>query len=313
MFSRSSNLRIVLTGAAGVTPYVAGLRRLEQQITYPIADGADHFWIDHGPSYTPFFTELGEAWFAIVLDGDEVAGNGVGILRKARALGKELVAGYGCDYKIAPTHRGTGLGRKLGLFGLKAMLEPKNAAFRSWRFAYGAAMRGARGDVLQSGKGLHPLKLLGPYARLLLYFVEPTRLAALDPEGAPASPAASSGLDLSPEAGTLGSGPGIVSTAGKKDLRLVSTGEPWPLQHLALGPDAWLPTHAHYLRRCGEALVASGLPGPACFGLDQRLEPQVRWLSERGLTPGATCNIVAWRLFPRIGPLPWVHLATSEI
>ena len=304
-------LRIVLVDAAGVAPYAEGLRRLEHDIVYPIADGGDHFRIDHGPAYAPFFAELGEAYFAIALEGDEVVGNAVGILRRARLGERSIVTGYGCDYKVAPRLRGSGLGPKMLRFGLGQLVAPANTHFRTWRFAYGAAMRGARGDVLRSGRGLHPLQLVGPYARLLLWFVAPARLAELSEAGCPPPPAAP-GLDLSPDAGAR-SALGIVSTAGKKDLRLVSTGEAWPLQHLVRGPGAWGPSLAAYLRSAGEALLTGGAPGEACFALDERLVDHVGWLRARGLEPGAVCTVVAWRAWPRIPRPPWVHLATSEI
>ena len=256
---------------------------------------------------------MGQAHFAVALEGEEVVGNGVGIIRYALAGERRVVTGYGCDFKLCARLRGSGLSRRLVTFALKEMLRPSQPQFRSWRFAYGAAMRGEKGDVLRSGRGLHPLRLLSPYARLHLYFVPPSVLAELRVEGCPDSPSASVGLDLSPDAETSGGAIGIVSTAGKKDLRLVSTGEPWPLQHLVLGPRSWTPTLGAYLQRAGAALVQAGAQGPACFALDERLGDHVRWLQSRGIESGATCNIIAWRLWPRLPRFEWVHLATSEI
>jgi hypothetical protein len=307
-----TQIRIILADQDGVRPYVNGLRSLEHDILYPIADGKDHFRIDHGPEYTPFFTGLGDAHFAIALEGEEVVGNAVGIIRSALHGDRSIVTGYACDYKIAARLRGKGLSRRMLMFGLRQMFHPKNSRFRSWRFGYGATMRGEKGDVLHSGKGVHPLKLMAPYARLLIYFVAPGKLASLQLDGAPPPPARI-GLDLSPRAEEASAPLGIVSTGGRKDLRLVSTNAPWPLQHFVLGPRAWMPALGFRLRAVGEALVGAGQPGPVCFSIDDRLGDQVAWLKAQGVEPGATCALIAWRLLPRIGTPAWVHLATSEI
>jgi hypothetical protein len=308
----SARVRLLFTDAAGVAPYVGGLRALERDIVYPIADGADHFRIDHGPAYTPFFTDLGEPYFMLALEGDSVVGNAVGILRHAIAGERRIVAGYGCDWKLAHRHRGTGLGARLVAWSLAQLLRPSQPRLRSWRFAYGAMMRGKKGDILDASRGLHPLRVGRPYAQLLLYFVPPPALARLPDADAPAPPS-SPGLDLSPDTAARATPPGIVSTAGKKDLRLVSTGKPWPLEHLVLGPRAWRPTLAAYLRDAGQALVSHGAPGPACFALDERLGDHVAWLAAQGLAPGASCRIAAMRLIRLDHAFGWVHLATSEI
>ena len=107
---------------------------------------------------------------------------------------------------------------------------------------------------------------------------------------------------------------GVISTAGRKDLRLVSTAEPWPLAHLALGPAAWRPSWGAYLAAAGAALVDHRIAGPACFGVDDRLRDHVAWLAGEGVEPGAVCTVSTRSPCPRgfLAP-PWVHLATSEI
>jgi hypothetical protein len=305
-----ARIRVIHVEASGLAPFVEGLRRLERDILYPIGDGADHFRIDHGPEYAPFFSGLGEAHFAIALDGDEVVGNAVGVIKRARLQEREIVSGYACDYKVDKEHRGRGVGRALLMLGLREML--RNAHYRSWRFGFGAAMRGEKGDVLRSGRGFHPLKLMKPFARLHVYFVAPSALAELPEQGGPGPVDLDRGLDLSPEVQER-SPTGIASSAGKKDLRLVSTGEPWPLEHLVHGPARWRPSFSAHLRSCGRALVDRGARGPVCFSLDTRLAEHVSWLERHGLEPGASCAIIAWRLPPRIPRPAWIHLATVEI
>jgi len=59
------SLRFVHLKSDGIAPYVEGLRALERDIEYPIADGADAFRIDHGAEYHPFFSDLGDANFIL--------------------------------------------------------------------------------------------------------------------------------------------------------------------------------------------------------------------------------------------------------
>jgi hypothetical protein len=318
-------IRILHLEPETIGPYVEGLRKLEHDITYPLADGGDAFRIDHGAEYHPFFSNLGEAHFLVALDGDQVIGGIAGILRSARAAGSLVIAGYACDYKLARPYRGRGLAARMLFRGLAEILNPLNPErYRSFRYLYGAAMRGEKGDVTHTARGATPLKLAKPVARLSIYFVTPERLARVEPADAPGPPAPL-GLDFSPEAQASAEPPGIVSTAGRKDLRLVSSGEPWPLLHLALGPSAWRPNLAAYLRSAGEAMVARQAPGPACFGLDERLIDQIEWLRRHGIAPGATATIVGFRspfgldwarpgrMVAPLASFPWIHLATSEI
>ena len=67
---------------------------------------------------------------------------------------------------------------------------------------------------------------------------------------------------------------GLVSTAGRKDLRRVSSGAQWPLVHLGLGPAAWPSRWVDYLR-----LAAADHPGAfCCFALDERLAAHLAWI-----------------------------------
>jgi hypothetical protein len=59
--------------------------------------------------------------------------------------------------------------------------------------------------------------------------------------------------------------------------------------------------------------MRAGLPGPICFSLDERLADHVDWLASRGVTTGAACTIYTFRMPGGPRPLPWVHLATSQI
>ena len=122
-------LRFVHVTAEGLGPYLSSLRALERGIRYPIADGADHFTIDHGEAYHPFFSRLGEAHFLLALRGDEVVGSVAGVLRAVRAGEREVQALYLCDLKLAAQERGQGVARRLlqrGLFEIARHPRARN-------------------------------------------------------------------------------------------------------------------------------------------------------------------------------------------
>jgi hypothetical protein len=287
--------------ARQLAPYAEGLRALESSIRYPVGDGEDHFTIDHGPDYHPFFSEMGEAHFMVGVDGDEVFASLAGVFRTACLGERHIQTAYLGDFKLAPSHRGRGLGRRMGTKCLRLLWDQPE--LRRWRIAYGAAMRGDRGDVTRTLRGLHPGRLMRPLAEQAMYFEAPSRLRSLG-DGPPTPPG---GLDLG---GTQAPGPLFVSTEGRKNLRLESTGQHWPLMHLPRAPQHWTSLGSML------AEAAHTLPGDsvACFAVDRRLDGHIRWLHSVGIEAGATCTLYALTrpgTLPR--GLPWVHLATSEI
>ncbi len=298
-------VEIDIVDAAGVAPFAASLAELERSITYPIDDGQDRFFIDHGEGYHRFFSTMGPSYFAIAHERGRVVGVLAGANRDVDWCGRRLPSFYLGDLKVAKEHRGERLVERMVLRALARI--PFDARLRHWRVAYGAAMRDARGDVMKSSHRLHPLRLLRPLARLALYFEAPEKLARLDARGCPAPPKGA-GADLS---ATSGAAPLVVSTAGRKDLRLVSTGAPWPLSHLPRGPSAWGASWGRYLAEAGASLAAEGSRAQACFAIDDRLADHVAWLEAEGARPGAVCTLYA--LAPALPPPAWVHLSTAEI
>jgi len=302
-------LRVEVLESFELAKHVPQLRDLERSITYPLADGAERFFIDHGPDYHPFFSQIGDrAGFLCAFDGELLVGSFAGVLRRAR-LGERLAPSmYLADYKIRAEYRGTKVGRTI-LWNCVGLL--RYPELRTPRLYYGAAMRGAQGDLMRSARGSRSvMRLTRPIASLEVYFAEPEKLVRLDLSQAPPPPLGR-GLDLSPDAERLARGPGLTNTAGRKDLRLVSTGAPFPLEHLPFGPALQLKGFGAYLRDCGEALAGS--TAKACFAVDERLPDRVRWLRGQGIEPGARCTVYALRLPPMHGRVDWVHLATSEI
>ncbi len=306
------SIRFLFLPAAEIGPYARGLRDIERATEYPIADGADAFTIDHGADYGAFFTALGhDARFVLALDGERVMGGAAGIARNVRIRGRMVPAVYGADWKLARELRGKKVGREMMLWAFGLLF--KHPDLLTWRFGYVAAMRGQKGDVMRATRGMHPARLLGRLGKLAVYFAPPERLAALSPGGCPPAPDPDDGVDLSFVTTGDVEEPGLVSTAGRKDLRLRSTGEPWPLVHLPYGPTRWRPTWGHYLKACGETLVASRPGSIACFAIDERMVSHMSWLSAQGVERGAICSVYALDLTLRARRASWLHLATSEI
>ncbi|NVJ23788.1 MULTISPECIES: GNAT family N-acetyltransferase [Myxococcus] len=305
-----SGVRYVVCRPDTLRPYVERLRQLEQGIQYPIADGADHFFIDHGPEYHPFFSSLGDAYFLLALRGEELLGSVTGITRRVLRGDTAAQGFYICDLKVASHARGTGLARRLIFQGLTHLF--RIPALRGTRFLYGAAMRGSRGDVMHTVRGWNPLRVARPESRLALYFVPPARLAALDLAGAPTQ-LPSDGLLLGPSPARKLEGAGWCSTAGSKDLQLRSNQRPWPLIHLAAPPTAWTRGWGRYLRDCGQELAARSPDTLTCFTLDERLNAQLDWLRGTGISPDTVCTVYSLDLTRLKGTPAWVHLPSSEI
>ncbi|QSQ13762.1 GNAT family N-acetyltransferase [Myxococcus landrumensis] len=305
-----NSVRYVVLRPDTLGPYVERLRMLERGIEYPIADGADHFFIDHGPHYHPFFSSMGEAYFLLALRGEELLGSVTGVSRQVFRGTHSAQALYICDLKVAAHARGTGLARRLILQGLTHLF--RIPALRRTRFLYGAAMRGARGDVMHTVRGWNPLRMGRPQSRLALYFVPTSRLATLDLTHAP-KPVPQDGLVLGPAPSRRLDGSGWCTTSGSKDLQLLSTQKPWPLVHLAAPPSAWTHGWGHYLRTCGQELAAHSPESLACFSIDERLADHVSWLRGVGLPPDAACTVYSLDLTRLKGTPAWVHLPSSEI
>ncbi len=291
--------------AHALAPFVEDLRALERDVSYPIDDGRDRFVLSHGEAYHPFFSSMGEAHFVVALEKGRVVGCIAAVRKPVRAADGAVDGVYLGDLKVAKAWRGQGVPARMLFFALGVWARSPRRL--SWRFAFGAAMRGERGDVMNAAKGVTPMKLGAPFALLNVYFVEPRKLAALSVEGAPPTPT-SAGLDLSPSVDA-----DVLSTLGKKDFVLQSTKQPWPLVHLPRGPAGWGHSHADFLRRGGQQLVEQGAQGPACFALDRRLSNEHDFLRTRGLEPGAVATVYAFSTTGRTRGAAWVHLATSDI
>ena len=291
---------------------------LETQMSYPIADGADHFTIDHGEYYHEFFSEMGETRLLLVKDRGRIQGVMVGVWREILLGSTRVRALYLADLKLAPRLRGQNIVLRMLWHGIKALF--RRADLGSWHVVYGAAMRGESGDVMRSMQGaLHPARWLDHEALFYLYFASKQELEGLSLEG---SPPLSSPDELAANFSPERRAPWF-TTRGTKSFVLASTGAPWQLVHL---DEVSQPASEGAARTLGEALQRGvarmqDAGEVACFALEKGRERQIRWLQERGIQPGATCTLYAMQvrnawMRPEQPPLRELHttyLSTSTI
>lgn len=290
-----------------LAPYQDALRLLERDISYPLDAAGERFTIDHGQDYGAFYAHLGPARTLLATRDDQVLGLIAAAWKPVRLPdGTTCTAVYSGDFKVRREARGSGVAAGIFSRGLWALLS--QPSLWGFDFAYGAAMRNDTGDVRRSFSRRHPGRLVRELSRQRIYFADPAALAKL-PDGAP--PVAGPGLELSARGMPL-----LVSTAGRKDLRVVSTGAALPLLHLGPGPAEWGDLGAT-LRAAGRAAQTQG-PADArvCLGIDERLAPQLAWLEAAGIPPGGHATIIfiaGPRTRRRLLAAPWAHLSTSEI
>ena len=76
-------LQYHIIGEKDLKPFVQKLRSIEKEIEYPLEDGSENFFIDHGKQYSPFFTQQGfKTRFLIILYNDNVVGSIAAIWKK---------------------------------------------------------------------------------------------------------------------------------------------------------------------------------------------------------------------------------------
>ena len=72
-------------------PFIHDLRSIEKNIEYPLEDGTEGFYIDHGNDYSPFFTQQGyKTRFLIITNKDKVVGSIAGIWKRVSLKKKEI-------------------------------------------------------------------------------------------------------------------------------------------------------------------------------------------------------------------------------
>lgn len=190
------------------------LKGLEATMEYPY--GNDFFKIDHGDSYFTFFDRLGNSFFNVALDGQEVIACGCGIIRSIRQNGQSKKIWYLCDLKVHYDYRKRGIPKKI---------FKKNLLLNYLRCSrgYTVSMNPSEGknrviDIIERFP-LVPLR----FATTLCFFeVSKSEVMSVERE-------VNKIIDEPVR---------FLSLKGIKDIVLKSTGEPMPLYHAQYGPMA---------------------------------------------------------------------------
>ena len=288
-----------------LAPYVAELRALEQGIQYPIDNGADAFFIDHGPLYHPFFSGMGKARFVLFFDEGRVTGSIAGVWKEVGLGTKSYMGLYAADLKIHPQYRGQNLVPRL-LWRL-FFRWTYTADFQGWDCVYFAAMQGEKGGVPKSFRSkMHLGKITKPVAEFFVYFVAPEQLKGS--ATAPPKHPFETCLRLSASQEEL-----LHSTNGRKDFVLQSTRAPWNIIHLgAIGSDP--EAFAQRLANAGATLRADNPNALLCFAVDSRRQNLIHWLSLQGITTETRCVVGSVSFFcPSLHRAEWADISTAEI
>ena len=104
------NLKYHIVSEEQLGPYIHDLRLIEKNIEYPLEDGTENFFIDHGKDYSPFFTQQGyKTRFLIITNKDKVVGSIAGVWKRISLNEKTYNALYASDLKLKPKYRNKGI------------------------------------------------------------------------------------------------------------------------------------------------------------------------------------------------------------
>ena len=134
-----------------INKYVADLRFLEQEIVYPLQDGNESFYIDHGAEYHPFFTQQGsKVRFVVIKNRNEIIGTAAGIWKTVIMNGLDYNGLYVADLKIKK-FRGKEIFKKLMW---RIFLKwPIIKDYQGWDFCFFCTMLNNGVGVEKSFKG----------------------------------------------------------------------------------------------------------------------------------------------------------------
>lgn len=90
--------------------YNQALLDFETLFKYPF--GVDHFQIDHGKNYFKFFDFLGEPYFFVATENNEIRAICVAVLKSTNVPNYQKVW-YLCDLKVHPDYQGQSIAQKI--------------------------------------------------------------------------------------------------------------------------------------------------------------------------------------------------------
>jgi len=297
------NLKYHIVNENHLKPFIPDLRSMEKNIAYPLEDGTESFFIDHGKDYSPFFTQQGhKTRFLIITNKDKVAGSIAGVWKRISFNKKTYNALYASDLKLIPKYRNRGVVKSFLWYLF--IRWPFTKEFQGWDFIYFCAMQRENKGVDSTFKGLHLGKLTKPNCLLNIYILEPQELNSVDLDELLYRPEYE--ISLSPNLNS-----DILWNDGKKNIVSTRDGSVMKLGHL--NPEAF---HLNNKERLNKSIkeVSDKKDGKICFSVDCRNKKIINVLEKGGVHTDTKCRVFSFSPFSR--PLNHAHavsISTGEI
>ena len=286
-----------------LSAYISELRLIEKDITYPLEDGLDSFFIDHGEDYSPFFTQQGfKTRFLIILDNDKVVGGVVGVWKRIIVKQKEYNALYASDLKLKKEYRNKGVVKNLLWYLF--IRWPFKKDFKGWDFIYFCAMQRLGRGVDATFTGGHLGRLTKHQSLLNIYILKSQELKQLDFKKLCYEP--KDEINLSPNLKN-----DIMWNEGKKNI--VTTKEKSLLKLGHINPELF---YLENIDRLNIAIntILEKKGAQLCFAVDNRNKFVINQLEKQGIDTQTKCKVFSFS--PFLNPFNYsdiVSLSTGEI
>ena len=286
----------------GIAPYISELRSIEKKIEYPLDDGNNDFFIDHGEQYSPFFTQQGhKTRFLIIKNGNEVIGSVAAVWKKIFTKKKFYNCLYASDLKLKLDYRSKGVVKNFLWYLF--IRWPFRKEFQGWDFLYFCAMQRKSRGVESTFQGFHLGKLTSSKALLNIYILDPNQLEGLDFKEIAYNP--KNEINLSPHLKE-----DVLWNRGKKNIIFTKDNSLMNLGHL--NPELF---YINNIERLKKALkVVSRKKGKVCFAIDSQNQTSINGLKNYNILTDTKCKVFSFS--PYINPLSSAELlsvSTGEI
>ena len=297
------NLKYHIVNEKQLPPFIPELRSIEKKIEYPLEDGSEGFFIDHGKDYSPFFTQQGyKTRFLIITNRDKVVGSVAGVWKRVSINKKTYNALYASDLKLKPEYRSRGIVKNFLWYLF--VRWPFTKEFQGWDFIYFCAMQRENKGVESTFKGTHLGKLTKPNCLLNIYILDPKELNRIDLEKLLYSP--KNEINLSPHLKN-----DILWNKGKKNIVSTRDGSLMNLGHL--NPEVFYINGQERLNNSIKE-ISDRKDGKICFSIDHRNKKILNVFERGGIYTETKCRVFSFSPFSK--PLDLAHtvsISTGEI
>ena len=295
-------LQYHIIGEKDLNPFVQKLRLIEKDIEYPLEDGGENFFIDHGKQYSPFFTQQGfKTRFLIILDNDNVVGSIAGVWKKTISNGKKYNALYASDLKLKREYRNKGLVKNFLWYLI--IRWPFIKDFKGWDFIYFCAMQRSNKGVEATFKGFHLGRLTKSEAVLNIYILDPIKFKEVDIEKIYFEP--ESEINLSPNLID-----DVLWNDGKKNI--VSTKDKSIMKLGHINPQLFYKENNLRLQDAVTNIARN--KGSLCFAIDNKNHVVINQLEKYGIYTDTKCKVFSFSPFSKpFNPDQIISISTGEI